>query len=249
LQSRIQFAKICDKLKRSEADLFLIIDCCYAGGALIQEPFAGRKCQFLCSISENKWARAPGYEGSFTRVLITALLELINERDDGFSTSDLYRKIYFKQHEVYKPLLFDQSLRDFGKIWLRPLHRARESAPQKQSGALPGPAVDSKYSIDIRLQLASSLNMVEFNHVAKALQYIPHVSRIDFLKMRSPQDDLREFMRAVWLAKHVRPILQRRRVQREQRQARLLRRTNTPISNRHIIRAGACRGTHSCQVI
>ncbi|KAF2726663.1 hypothetical protein EJ04DRAFT_173904 [Polyplosphaeria fusca] len=108
-QSRIQFSKICERLRGSEADILTITDCCYAGGAFTQRPFGGRKCELICSIAERNLALGPGQEGSFTHLLNQTLVKMIKEDQIGFSTSDLYRRIYFQQNHYRRPLLFDKT--------------------------------------------------------------------------------------------------------------------------------------------
>ncbi|KAF2257627.1 hypothetical protein CC78DRAFT_206179 [Lojkania enalia] len=226
-KTSIRFTEMCELVQNSDVDTLLIIDCCYAAKALNRIQLAGRKCELFCSISEGQVARAAGQEGSFTKVLTDTLAKMIQNDPNGVSTKDLYNAIYLKQHHNYKPLLFDQSKFDFGKIWLRPLPNKVSLGESRQLSARDGVATESKYSIDVRFQLTKGITLVELNHLAKKLQYIPHVQRIDFQSMHSPLDDLEELLRTIRAASRLRPLLSRIRERRELRQRRQIRRTDT----------------------
>jgi len=200
--------------------MLLIVDTCFAAGAFTDQPFGGRKCELFCSIAEKDVARAPGHEGSFTKILISTLLKMIADAPEGFSTSDLYRQLYQQQHPAHKPFHFTQSKFDFGKIWLRPVRQKANTTSR-----------DSKYSIDVRFHLTKSLDMMELNKVVKALQWIPYVQMVKMQSMHSPNDELSEFIRTVYLANRLRPVLARVRRKLELKRARQLCRTDsTPPS-------------------
>jgi hypothetical protein len=202
--------------------MLLVVDSCHAAGAYIEEPFGGRKCELFCSIAEKDWARAPGQEGSFTQMLNTTLEEMIEQTPEGFSTSDLYRRIYQKQHKERKPFHFIQSKFDFGRIWLRPCH---------QKDQLAAVSDDSKFTIDVRFHLTQSLTLTQLNKVVKALQWIPYVQMVKMQSMHSPDDDLNKFIRTVHLASRLRPFLTRVRRKLELQRAEQLRQSdNSPPS-------------------
>ncbi|KAF2653327.1 hypothetical protein K491DRAFT_634032 [Lophiostoma macrostomum CBS 122681] len=215
LQPRISFLKICEHLRPLETDILLIVDSCFAAGAFTDQPFGGRKCELFCSIAEKDYARAPGQEGSFTKILTSSLTGLISEQPQGFTTTDLYRQIYRKQHLAHKPYLFNQSRLDFGKIWLRPWRPKDEVLD----------IAETKYTIDVRFHLTKSLSMPELNTVAKALQWIPFVQLVRMQKMSSPAHELSDFIWRVNMAKILRPMLTRARRRRELTQALQLRGT------------------------
>jgi hypothetical protein len=232
-QPHISFMKICEHLKSSETDILLIVDSCFAAGAFTDQPFGGRKCELFCSIAEKDLARAPGQHGSFTKILTKSLSEMIRESPQGFSTPDLYRRVYRQQHQAHKPFLFNQSRLDYGKIWLRPCPQKDKSGTDLESD---DDAIDSKYTIDVRFHLTKSLDMMELNRVVKALQWIPFVQRVKMQSMHSPNDDLSDFIRTVYMANRLRPVLARIRRRRDVRQAHQLQRTDTsppssPIAN------------------
>ncbi|KAF2685665.1 hypothetical protein K458DRAFT_300405, partial [Lentithecium fluviatile CBS 122367] len=226
-QPHIGFMEICEQIKISETDMLLIVDSCFAAGAFTDLPFGGRKCELFCSIAEKDWARAPGQEGSFTKILTNSLVEMVRESPLGFSTPDLYRRIYRQQHAAHKPYHFNQSRRDYGKIWLRPCQQQDDSSTKLESN---DDSVDSKYSIDVRFHLTKSLDMVELNKVVKALQWIPFVQRVKMQSMHSPVDELNEFIRALHMANRLRPLLARIRRRREVRLAQQLYASSSPSS-------------------
>jgi hypothetical protein len=217
-QPHISYREFCAKIKTSETDMLLVVDSCHAAAAYTDEPFGGRKCELFCSIAEKDWARGPGEEGSFTEMLNTTLGEMIRETPEGFSTSDLYRRIYKKQHKQSKPSYFIQSKLDFGRIWLRPCQQKDQVAEALD---------DSKYTIDVRFHLTKSLDMMELNQVVKALQWIPFVQMVKMQNMHSPGDDLNDFIRTVYLASRMRPVLTRVRRKLEQQRARQLRQSDS----------------------
>jgi hypothetical protein len=137
--------------------------------------------------------------------LIKSLVELIKEKNDGFSTTDLYRRIYRQQHQAHKPFLFNQSRLDFGQIWLRPYRGKIESTPEP----------DTDYTIDVRFYLTKGLTTMDLNKLVKALQWLPFVQSVEMQNMSSPADDLDEFIRTVHLANSLRPLLAQTRQRRE----------------------------------
>jgi hypothetical protein len=221
-QAHVSFKAICEQIKASETDMLLVVDSCFAAGAFTDQPFGGRKCELFCSIAEKDWARAPGFEGSFTRILTTTLMKMVDETPQGFSTSDLYRQVYQQQHQTHKPLLFNQSKFDFGKIWLRPCH------PKDLTTTA---MADSKYTIDLRFHLTKSLDLMQLNKVVKALQWIPYVQMVKLQSMHSPTDELREFIRTVHQANRLRPVLARVRRRLELKKARQLCRTDSSLAS------------------
>jgi hypothetical protein len=220
-QPHVSFKAICEQIKSSGTDMLLVVDSCFAAGAFTDQPFGGRKCELFCSIAEKDLARAPGFEGSFTNILTTTLAKMIDETPEGFSTSDLYGRVYQQQDHTHKPFLFNQSKFDFGKIWLRPCRQKDEATTA---------LAESKFTIDVRFHL-TSLHLAQLNRVAKALQWIPHVQMVEMLCIHSPTHELGEFIRTVHLANRLRPVLARVRRKIELQKARQLRRTdNSPPS-------------------
>ncbi|KAF2821077.1 hypothetical protein CC86DRAFT_386623 [Ophiobolus disseminans] len=219
-QPHISFRAIKEQIRAAETDMLIIVDSCFAAGAFTDQLFGGRKCELFCSIAEKDVARAPGQDGSFTRILTTTLEKMIQDLPEGFSTSDLFRELYLQQHKAHKPAYFTQSRFDFGRIWLRPC---------RQKATLPSP--DSKYSIDVRFHLTKSLDLTELNKVVKALQWIPFVRMVKMQSMHSPNDDLSEFIRTIHLANRLRPLLARIRRKLELKRARQLFRTDSTLSS------------------
>lgn len=143
-QPRISFRDIYKQIEHAETDSLLIVDSCFAAGAFSGRPFGGRKSELLCSIAEGDRSRAPGREGSFTKVLIATLLKMLEKSPTGFDTSTLYSQLYTQQHYAHKPFHFVQSRYDYGRIWLRP---CPEKNPKSGETTENG---ESKYTIDVR---------------------------------------------------------------------------------------------------
>jgi hypothetical protein len=241
-QSHISFLRICEQIKSYQSDILLIIDSSFAASAFSDLPFRGRKCELLCSIDQGSWSRAPGTLGSFTGVLIKSLVELIKEKSEGFSTTDLYRRIYRQQHQAHKPFLFNQSRLDFGQIWLRPFTSKVESVPEAEP--------DAGYTIDVRFHLTKGLTTMDLNKLVKALQWLPFVKAVEMQNMSSPADDLDEFIRTVHLANSLRPLLAQTRQRREEAgTSQVPESSNNPAQHRNGEPSHAQQPGHQSRVI
>jgi hypothetical protein len=158
---------------------------------------------------------------------------MIEKHPQGFSTADLYSRVYHEQHKARKPLLFNQSKLDFGKIWLRP---CQQKATSSTNAADAADVADSKFTLDVRFHLTKSVTIMDLNKVAKALQWIPFVQKVDMRSMHSPEDDLYEVIRKIHAANLLRPHLIRIRRALDAKKQQQLRRTDTsppssPIEN------------------
>ena len=81
-------------IDHTEADVFVIFDCCHAGNlgrGYSQNRWSNRCSEYLGATSPNSTTPIPG-ESSFTSGLIWALLEF-SSKPYGFTTSELRRKI------------------------------------------------------------------------------------------------------------------------------------------------------------
>jgi hypothetical protein len=227
-QPYINFANIQKRLKKFESDILLIVDSCHAGKGFTEHSFMGRKCEMFCSIAETRSAYAPGHEASFTRILTKSLVDLIQDKPDGFSTSVLYRTVNRRQSPELEPLLFDQAPRDYGSIWLR---RCQKSTHSPMRSERTEEVIESNFSIDVRFHFTESLDIVQLNKVVKSLQWLPFVQLVKLQSMHSPADDLNKFIRTVQLANHLRPLLARIRQRRQVQQAQRLRRHDSESSS------------------
>jgi len=96
-------------LKLLDADVLLIVDCCYAANAFARHEYGKRKFELMSATPPTRWARAPSEVGSFTKAFTDWLEKLLAECPEGFSTSRLYREVYWRQSDEIKPFMFDQS--------------------------------------------------------------------------------------------------------------------------------------------
>jgi hypothetical protein len=121
------------------------------------------------------------------------------ETKNGISTSILYRELYHCSDLLqlqFKPLLFDQSHFDYGKIWLRP----RDKLPR----AITAPVIRSDTTLDLRLHLSLSKDDLmnerrvglAMNDLARALQYLPEVQLIDFMELNAGDAEVAMFLNA-----------------------------------------------------
>ena len=215
------FPDVMQLLNIARSDVLLIVDCCYAAKAFSRERYGRQKFELLASSTE--LSPAPGKGGSFTAALIDTLKSLLgdSEHKQGFSTSTLYRRLYHHPDlQRYKPLLFDQSHFDQGKIWLR---------PHKSSPATETPVYTSDVAIDLKLHLSlTKYDKMEFvglamNELAMKLQYLPHVHHIDFKELYAGDDDVKKFLDGVTRATIVKEVIRRLKNRvKERKKQRLL---------------------------
>jgi hypothetical protein len=193
------FPDVMRLLHVAHGDVLLIVDCCYAARAFSRQRYGKRKFELLASSLAK--APAPGKPGSFTSALIKVLGRLLKdpETKNGISTSILYRELYHCSDLLqlqFKPLLFDQSHFDYGKIWLRP----RDKLPK----ASTAPEIRSDTTLDLRLHLSLSKDDLmnerrvglAMNDLARALQYLPEVQLIDFMELNAGDAEVAMFLNA-----------------------------------------------------
>lgn len=153
-------------------------------------------------------------QGSFTKSLNDVLKRLLESDPRGFSTSRLYRELFHafppELPDLPRPHLFDQARQDFGKIWLR---------PQKEMYAPTGPSKEEKsVYLKLSLQLNEQPDNVMMNELAIALQYLPHVNKVEFKELYAPRRQIENFARSIVQAKKLRPLIRkivaRRRLKR-----------------------------------
>ncbi len=214
------FPDIMRLLHVANSDVLLIIDCCYAAKAFSNERHGRRKFELL--VSSTLKSPSPGLRGSFTAVLIEALETLLKESEHkkGFSTSVLYSRLYHHPDlETYKPLLFDQSHFDYGKIWLRP-HQS------PVDGEIMMHPSDVVLDLSIHLSLAKEDPVrrvgLAMNQLAKGLQYLPHVSHIEFQELHAGDADVEMFLLGVSRATVVRKVIHKLRERVKERKSKLL---------------------------
>ena len=208
------FSDIRTCLRLPRCDQLMILDCCYAAKAFAREHVGKRKFELLTSSAHDLKSPAPYLEHSFTRALYEALKRLIEENPQGFSTSHLYREVYHTmpasketQKPNPKPLLFDQARHSLGRIWLR---------PQVLSDRPPRATEEGRY-LKLTFRLNESPDLAVMNELALHLQFLPHVDQVRFEDLYAPKEQITDFMRLVFLAAKLKPLVRKLHARRQRR--------------------------------
>ena len=203
------FPDVLTCLRLPACDQLLILDCCYAAKAFSREHIGKRKFELLTSAGHNATSPAPKSEHSFTRTLTTGLRSLLRDHPRGFSTSDLYREVYHtvSPHMAHtKPLLFDQSRHNFGKIWLM---------PKVPSDGPPKATEEEGRFLKLTFRLNQTPDLAVMNELALNLQYLPYVDQIKFEDLYAPKEQITNFMTAVLQAQKIRPLIRKMQARRK----------------------------------
>ena len=206
------FPDVLTCLRLPACDQLLILDCCFAAKAFAREHVGKRKFELLTSAAHDARSPAPKSEHSFTRTLTTALRSLLQRNPKGFHTSDLYREVYhtISPHPATtKPLLFDQSRHNFGKIWLTPQLLSNQPPKAKEEGG--------GGFLKLTFRLNEDPDLAVMNELALALQYLPHVDQIKFDDLYAPREQIANFMHAVFQAQKIKPLVRRMQARRKLR--------------------------------
>ena len=206
------FPDVLTCLRLPACDQLLILDCCFAAKAFAREHVGKRKFELLTSAAHNARSPAPKSEHSFTRTLTTALRTLLQKSPKGFHTSDLYREVYhtISPHPATtKPLLFDQSRHNFGKIWLMPQLLSNQAPKAKEDGG-------GGY-LKLTFRLNEDPDLAVMNELALALQYLPHVDQIRFDDLYAPSEQITNFMNLIVQANRIKPLIRKMQARRKLR--------------------------------
>ena len=202
------FPDVLTCLRLPACDQLLILDCCFAAKAFSREHVGKRKFELLTSAAHDAWSPAPKSEHSFTRTLTAALRSLLKDKPKGFCTTDLYREVYhtIPQHrESTKPLLFDQSRHNLGKIWLM---------PQVVSDRPPKTEEEGRF-LKLTFRLNQDPNLAVMNEIALNLQYLPYVDQIKFDDLYAPREQITNFMKAIVQAHKIKPLIRKMQARRK----------------------------------
>ena len=157
-------------LKKTEADVFAIFDCCYAGDSR-NGHFSERSFEFLAATSTGHVTRTPGPH-SFTSGLIWALVQLSEERGK-FTTSELANKVRdspgFPKDQV--PVLYEKGRASSKRIVLAPLSEVGTTTeePLEQSCA----SLSSKsVLLDLKFVFGTHPEEADIANLAKAISKI-----------------------------------------------------------------------------
>ncbi|KAK0654085.1 hypothetical protein DIS24_g5469 [Lasiodiplodia hormozganensis] len=186
-------------LDMTDTDTLLILDCCHAALSFSQKQIGRRKFELLCSVAPSETAYGPKNAASFTKTLYMALMDLLAERPlQGFSTSELYMKLYHKSLMTKKPFLFDQSSKNFGWIYLRPFYYGPE--PKQENIA-----------VELRLEMSRMPEEPEMKELAAHMQYLPLVKKLKFQHLHAPDHILDEFFNDLIRRQRIRPFIRKLR--------------------------------------
>ncbi|KAH0558473.1 hypothetical protein GP486_004869 [Trichoglossum hirsutum] len=190
---KVLFNHILSTLRIIDCDVLIILDCCHAGMAFYPEQPGTRKFELLTAASCDDWVPGPEKAGSFTTVMVNEIEELLKKQSSGFTVSTLYHKLYHSRELKTKPLLFDMSQRDYGKLWLRPRPEDPDRQPQKDLT-----------SLKLTLHIADQVNDLAIHDIARGLQYLKYVQKITFDELYAPDDVILELVRSVRMATIIR---------------------------------------------
>lgn len=197
------FPDVLTCLRLPACDQLLILDCCFAAKAFSREHIGKRKFELLTSAAHDRRSPAPNQKVSFTRTLTTALRSLLRDNPKGFDTGHLYREVYHTvpPHEATtKPLLFDQSRHNYGKIWLMP--QVLSNGPVKAEKEEPR-------FLKLTFRLNETPDLAVMNELALSLQYLPYVDQIKFEDLYAPKEQITNFMKSVVQAQRLKPLMRR----------------------------------------
>jgi hypothetical protein len=190
-------------LRLPQTDILFIIDCCFAARAFSTEGLGRRKYELIAAAAPQTKVPAAKHKDSFTRHLSDILEGMLEDVKlaNGFSTSDLYRRVYHQRTDKAKPFLFDQSLHDYGRIWLR---------PHKPPAAQPPQHIEKPVTIRLSLKMTGSPTPGEINEMARALQYVPHVNEIVLSDLRyAPAEEVIELFQGMRRLVHVKRVIRK----------------------------------------
>ena len=204
------FPDVLTCLRLPACDQLVILDCCYAALAFRREHIGKRKFELLTSAAHDRTSPAPKYSDiSFTTALTKALRSLLKQNPKGFCTGRLYREVYHdipdcRNTTTTKPLLFDQSPHNLGKIWLMP--QVLSNRPLKSEG--------ERY-LKLTFRLDEDPNLAVMNELAKNLQYLPHVEQIRFEDLSAPREQISNFMKTIVQARKIKPLIRKMQAKRK----------------------------------
>ena len=204
-------------LQLPRCDQLVILDGLRYLKAFTGRTVKNRKFDLLASAGFNVAGSGANLLLWLTRTLTDVLERLLKENPKEFSTSDIYRELYYASlfDKPCVPLLFDQAQNDLGRIWLRP--QVQQAPPESQG--------DHRY-LKLELKLVGDPEISMMNEIAFYLQRLSHVEQVKFERLSLPREPLTDFMRMVVQAQKIRPLI-RRIVERRLEKSTLTRNYNS----------------------
>ena len=181
-------------LQPSTCDQLFILDCNYAGKAFSHEAMGRRKFELLASCAHDQPC---SLTNSFTKQLSECMQRLLKSSPHGYSTSELYRELYHRQSTDKiaggpfgsRPLHFDESAHDYGKIWLRP----QTLQPKART-------LGNRMFMNVTFALDVYPDRGVMNEIARAFRYLPHINQTRLEKFYDPRAELIRVVKSViWI--------------------------------------------------
>ena len=188
------------RLQLLTCDQLVIVDGLRSLKAFTGKAVKNRKFDLLASAGHDVASSGVNLPRWLTRTLNDVLERLLKENPKGFSTSDVYRELYYTVpfDEPCKPLLFDQAPHELGRIWLRPQvqHAPRESQ-------------ENRRYLTLGLKLDGDPELLMMSEILVYLQRLPHVEQVELGDQCLPREQLTDLTRMVVQAQKIRPLIRR----------------------------------------
>ena len=169
----VQWNLVEANLQGTEADVFEIFDCCYAGNFRSNE-FSTRIFEFLAATSAGSVTRSPG-KNSFTSALIWALRQFA-KGGEKFTTSELTNRIkeapYFPKEQV--PVLCERNAASSLRLVLAPLPEGKSQVEQQQHSPTPMSACnqEDREVLTLKLVLEKLPDKTDIARLAKVVKQL-----------------------------------------------------------------------------
>ena len=167
-------------IHHTSSDVFIILDCCYAGD--VTRGNGNRKFECLAASSPGCTTLAPG-PGSFTSALIWSLKE-IKKRTDSFTTTEL---VHFLVKEApdfpsqQRPVLHERSTRSGAdmRIVLRPLTSSETCGVLPLGAKTAKQTTESKCLLDLQFTLERYPDTDQVRRLAESINQMVHTNPLN----------------------------------------------------------------------
>lgn len=171
----LQWYRIQDQIRESEADILLLLDCCFAAQTGRENRRGGGRFEVLAASAMGMKTPLPG-EGSFTNILIKAIRGHL-QNEESVNVKDLHGLICDRRHALYATPVHITLKTGKSPIFLRPIQSDPVSVMKKQ-----GDEFGSIFSLLIRMR-----EEMDENNAEKLAQWlktdVPHiVSHIEVME-------------------------------------------------------------------
>ncbi|KAI9773662.1 MAG: hypothetical protein M1840_006936 [Geoglossum simile] len=184
-EGNLFYQDIINALKLLDGDLLLILDTCFAGGAIYHHKLR-RAIELLAATAHDRMTPGPERMGSFTPVLADKLRLLLKEKPRGFLVSELFYSLDIDDRLKIKPRWYPQSEMDCGRIFL---------CPQVQP-----PAVQTEATLHLCLSIAEPPDTRVLLDIGNSLRFTPHVKKITIGDLNAPDETIKDLRRMATVA-------------------------------------------------